>query len=159
MRHGEAGSRNSINHDSERALTAEGRMEIEKISKSLKSLNIKIDVVATSPLKRALETAEIVAKTFKLTKKMQVWEELAPEGEVSDLFKRLSRLREDKTVIIVGHEPYLSTLIGNLISNRSGTRIILKKGGTAKVLISSLVPKASGELKWLLTPRQIKKIS
>ena len=159
MRHGEAGTRSAINSDSERSLTAEGRGEVEKIAKSLRSLKINIDNIGTSPLKRAKETAEIVAKEFKLTKKMELWEELSPEGEMNELFERLSRMKEDSTVLIVGHEPYLSTLIGDLISNRTGTRIVLKKGGTAKVVINSLIPKASGDLRWLLTPRQIKKIS
>jgi phosphohistidine phosphatase len=159
MRHGEAGARNTINHDSERSLTAEGRVEMERIAKSLKSLKISIDKIGTSPLKRAYETAEIVAKVFRLAKKMEVWEELSPEGEMNELFEKLSKMKEDSTVLIVGHEPYLSTLIGDLISDRTGTRIVLKKGGTAKVVVNSLIPKASGELRWLLTPRQIKKIS
>ncbi len=147
MRHGEAGTRNTINHDSERSLTVEGRSEMEKIAKSLKSLKIGIDAIGTSPLKRAHETAEIVANVFRLARKLEIWEELSPEGEMNELFERLSKMKEDSTVLIVGHEPYLSTLIGDLISNRNGTRIVLKKGGTAKVVINSLVPKASGELK------------
>ena len=159
MRHGEAGTRNTINHDYERSLTAEGRVEMEKIAKSLKALKINIDAIGTSPLKRARETAEIVAKVLKLTKKMEVWEELSPEGEMNELFERLAKVKEDSTVLIIGHEPYLSTLVGDLISNRTGTRIVLKKGGTAKIVINSLTPKASGELRWLLTPRQMKKIS
>ena len=159
MRHGEAGTRNTINHDYERSLTAEGRVEMEKMAKSLKALKINIDAIGTSPLKRARETAEIVAKVLKLTKKMEVWEELSPEGEMNELFERLAKVKEDSTVLIIGHEPYLSTLVGDLISNRTGTRIVLKKGGTAKIVINSLTPKASGELRWLLTPRQMKKIS
>jgi phosphohistidine phosphatase len=120
---------------------------MEKIAKSLKSLKIGIDAIGTSPLKRAHETAEIVANVFRLARKLEIWEELSPEGEMNELFERLSKMKEDSTVLIVGHEPYLSTLIGDLISNRNGTRIVLKKGGTAKVVINSLVPKASGELK------------
>lgn len=159
MRHGEAGTRNTINNDSERSLTAEGMEEIEKIAESMKSLKIDVDVIATSPLKRSLETAEIVAKVLKKAKKLETWDELSPEGERKDLFERLSKMNEESSVLLIGHEPYLSTLIGDLISNRPGTRIIIKKGGIAKLAINSLVPKASGELRWLLTPKQLKKLS
>ena len=62
-------------------------------------------------------------------------------------------------MLIVGHEPYLSSLLSELISGNPRARISLKKAGMAKVTIDSLTPKASGELKWLLTPRQIKKLS
>jgi phosphohistidine phosphatase len=159
MRHGDAGNRKDINNDLERSLTAEGREEVEKIAKSLKSLKLDVDMIATSPLKRALETAEIVAEIFQKTKKLETWNELSPEGERMDLLERLSRLNEESTVLLVGHEPYLSTLMGDLISNKPGTRIVLKKGGAAKIVINSLLPKASGELRWLLTPRQLKKLS
>ena len=159
MRHGDAGNRRDINNDLERSLTAEGREEVERIAKSLKSLKLDVDMIATSPLKRALETAEIVAEIFQKTKKLETWNELSPEGERRDLLERLSRLNEESTILLVGHEPYLSTLMGDLISNKPGTRIVLKKGGAAKIVINSLLPKASGELRWLLTPRQLKKLS
>jgi len=160
LRHGEAGTQNhSINNDSERALTAQGRREVQEIAKSLKSLKPDIDLVATSPLTRALETAEIVARAFSKSKKLEQWDELKPEGERSALYDRLSKMKEDSSVLVVGHEPYLSTLIGDLISNKSGCRIVLKKAGIAKVVINSFIPKASGELRWLLTPKQIKKMS
>ena len=159
MRHGDAGNRKDINNNLERSLTAEGREEVERIAKSLKSLKLDVDMIATSPLKRALETAEIVAEIFQKTKKLETWNELSPEGERKDLLERLSRLNEESTVLLVGHEPYLSTLMGDLISNKPGARIVLKKGGAAKIVINSLLPKASGELRWLLTPRQLKKLS
>jgi phosphohistidine phosphatase SixA len=58
----------------------------------------------------------------------------------------------------VGHEPYLSGMIGELVSGTKQARIILKKAGVAKVEISTFEPKASGDLRWLMTPRQMKKI-
>ena len=75
------------------------------------------------------------------------------------------------SILIVGHEPYLSTMISDIISNSSGNKnkiindiksnssnIILKKAGLSKIRITSTVPTLQGELRWLLTPAILKKI-
>jgi phosphohistidine phosphatase SixA len=61
--------------------------------------------------------------------------------------------------LVVGHEPYLSGMIGELITGSRQVRIILKKAGVAKVNVTSFLPKPSGELRWLMTPRQLKKVA
>jgi phosphohistidine phosphatase len=90
---------------------------------------------------------------------LEVWDELKPEGQTADLYRRLSKLKGESSILLVGHEPYLSGLISELISGSKGTRIILKKSGMAKVVVGSLGTKPSGQLKWLLTPRQMKRMS
>jgi phosphohistidine phosphatase len=60
--------------------------------------------------------------------------------------------------MVVGHEPYLTILIGDIISGNPNSHISLKKGGLAKISIEVFLPRISGELKWLLTPRQVTKI-
>jgi phosphohistidine phosphatase len=159
LRHGEAGKRVSIpSKDMERSLTEAGKEEIEKIARSLERMNLEFDNVATSPLSRALETAEIVVRTQKKSGKVELWDELRPEGNKLDLFRKLSRMRQDTDVLLVGHEPYLSNVIGEIISGNLACRIVIKKGGLARVQITSFSPKPSGELRWLLTPRQLKKM-
>lgn len=160
MRHGEAGNREMLlKGDPERRLTEAGKQEVLEIAISLKSLKLSFDCIGSSPLVRALETAKIMARTFKRSKRLEIWDELSPEGQRTDLYDRLSKMKDDSKILIVGHEPYLSDLIGDLITNKEGSRVALKKAGVAKVAVDSLIPKASGELKWLLTPKQIKKIS
>jgi phosphohistidine phosphatase len=160
LRHGEAGARIHVaSKDSERALTAVGRREVEEVAGSLKALKLEIDHIATSPLTRSLETARVVAKELNKSKDLQVWDELKPEGDRKALYERLAGLKQESSVLLIGHEPYLSFLISDLISGTTRCRIALKKAGMAKVVINSLTPKASGELRWLLTPRQIKKLS
>ncbi len=158
MRHGEAGNRVAMpSKDFERALTATGKYEIEEIAESLENMNLEFVKIASSPLIRALETAEIVAKSQK-SGKVDLWDELRPEGNKQDLFRRLSKLRQDVDILLVGHDPYLSDVIGEIISGSSSSGIALKKGGLARVRIASFSPKPSGELKWLLTPKQLKKM-
>lgn len=159
MRHGQAGIHIPVpSKDAERALTEQGKEEIAKIGKTLKSMKMEIDFIATSPLMRALETAEIVAKGLGKLKTLEQWEELKPEGNRRVFYQHLSKLKEDSTLIIVGHEPLLSSIIGDLIAGRPGGRLGLKKGGAARVTIESLSPRASGKLKWLLTPKQLVKL-
>jgi phosphohistidine phosphatase len=161
LRHGEAGTRVSIaSKDFERPLTETGKNDIEKIANSMLQLGVSFDKVISSPLKRAKETAEILTKVYeKQSPKLEVWEELRPEGSRSELLQKLSKQKQDTDVLLVGHEPYLSTLIGEIISGSSIARILLKKGGVAKVQIVSFSPKVTGELRWLLTPRHLKKLA
>ena len=159
LRHGEAGKRVAIpSKDVERSLTETGKEEIEKIARSFESMDLEFDKIATSPLARALETAEIVARIQKKSGKVELWDELRPEGNRLDFFRRLSKIRQDAEVLLVGHEPYLSNVIGEIISGNLASRIVIKKGGFARVQITSFSPKPSGELRWLLTPRQLKKM-
>ena len=97
---------------------------------------------------------------------MEIWDELKPEGNRKELYRKLSqKFKQDSSILIVGHEPYLSTLISEVISegNRVGTaggRVVLKKAGLAKVRItSSSHQMIHGELRWLLTPKHLKKTS
>jgi len=90
---------------------------------------------------------------------LEQWNELRPEANRSDLYRRLSKLKQDSEILLVGHEPYLGTMIGEMVSGNGNSHISLKKGGLAKIRVTSFVPKASGELRWLLTPKQIRKLS
>ena len=80
LRHGEAGRRSPSPGDSKRSLTAEGKQEIEDLSNGIKSLEVKLDGVFTSPLLRAKQTAEIVAKSLKYKGKIEELDSLKPEG-------------------------------------------------------------------------------
>lgn len=160
LRHGEAGKRGPIDsRDYERALTAVGREEVEEVAQSLKEQKLRVDKIVTSPLRRARETAEIVAERLKKRADLEAWDELKPEADRRGLYRRLSNLKQDGAVMLVGHEPYLSELISEVISGNARCRIALKKTGMAKLEVTSLSPTPHGELRWLLTPRQLKKLS
>jgi len=157
LRHGEAGRSSPSPGDSKRSLTAEGKQEIVDLSNGLKSLEIKLDCIFTSPLLRAKQTAEIVAKSLKYKGKIEEIDALKPEGSRLEFYSVLSKLKQDSMVLVVGHEPYLSEMIGEGISP-SGCRINLKKAGLARMRILSTLPKIKGELRWLLTPKHLKKM-
>ena len=149
--------------DTERALTAAGRQEIEQVAKGIAELGYKFDAVVSSPLKRAKDTATVVNKALGRKAAVEEWGELSPESGTMDFYRRLAKLRPGSVVLCVGHEPYLTTAIGEITGRdgeeTSGFRISLKKGGLAKVSVTGFNPKISGELRWLLTPRQIRKMA
>jgi phosphohistidine phosphatase len=163
LRHGEAGNRVPIAaRDMERSLTAAGKKEIEDVGEGMADMNYKFDVVASSPLKRAMETASIVNKELKRKIPVEEWTELSPEGSREAFYRRLGKLKAGSSVLCVGHEPYLTTIIGEITGREGaaspGFRIALKKGGLAKLSVDGFTPRASGELRWLLTPKQIRKM-
>jgi len=158
-RHGEAGTTlTNAQKDTERALTAEGQREAEAIAGFFETLGLRFDKVITSPLRRSRETAEVVMKHQKKKLKLQFWDELRPEGEREAMLARLAGIGHGSRVLLVGHDPCLSALIADITGASFGS-IILKKGGVARVRVTTFSPQAKGELRWLLSPRVLKHIS
>jgi len=164
LRHGEAGKRIPVAaKDSGRTLTAVGRQEIEAVGKSMAKLGYKFDMVAASPLKRAKETAVIINESLSRKGAVEEWPELSPEGSRDALYRRLAKLKPGSKVLCVGHEPYLTTAMGEITGREgaesAGFRIALKKGGFAKIVVTGFSPRISGEMRWLLTPKQIRRMA
>ncbi|MDE1763598.1 MAG: phosphohistidine phosphatase SixA [Thaumarchaeota archaeon] len=156
LRHGEAGrSSATARGDSKRTLTIKGEKEIKDISKGIKELGIEFDYIFTSPLLRTRQTAELVSKIVVCKNQIKNLDELKPEGNRLQLYNKLSDLKQDSSVLLVGHEPYLSELIGEAISNVD-CRIDLKKAGLARIKVIAILPKIKGELRWLLAPKHLK---
>jgi phosphohistidine phosphatase len=155
LRHGKAGQSFNRPEDSDRKLTSEGRGDIRKVARWIRSKKIRFEVIATSPLTRAYETAEIVARTLKEKDRLEIWDELSPDGDRDTVFYHAAQYDKDAAVILIGHEPALSGFIGNTITGGDSASIILAKGGMAKIRNYSFDRKPSGDLQWLLTPRQM----
>jgi len=145
--------------DAERSLTAEGKEELEDVARALSRLKLKPDHIISSPLKRSRETASIVAKALKGRDKVEIWDELKPEGSKQELYKRLSKLKPESVVLCIGHEPYLTQAINEVMGHQGPTKIVLRKCGLARVSIKAFNPKLEGELRWLLTPRLLRRMS
>ncbi len=136
-------------------LTSEGRSEMRKVARWIRSKKIRFEVIATSPLTRAHETAEIVARALKQKDRLEVWDELSPGGDPDTIFSHAAQYDKNAAVILIGHEPVLSGLIGRIITGGDSASISLAKGGMAKIRDYSFNSTPSGDLQWLLTPRQM----
>jgi phosphohistidine phosphatase len=160
LRHAEAGKRLPAQaRDAERSLTAEGKEQLEDVARALARMKIKPDHIISSPLKRSRETAGIVAKALKGRDKVEIWDELKPEGSKQEFFTRLSKLKPESTVLCVGHEPYLTQAINDVMGHQGTPKLLLRKSGLARLSIRAFIPKVDGELRWLLTPRLLKRMS
>jgi phosphohistidine phosphatase len=145
--------------DSDRPLTKDGVHKMKKAAKGLRHLNLKIDLILTSPFRRAFDTAMIAAKELKLKKKMRIIKSLAVDGDPKALVRYLSQnIHNWESVILVGHEPYLSELISVLIAGQGRTGLVLEKGGLAMLSADSVTYDKSAHLEWLLTPKILKNL-
>ena len=159
LRHGETSKRLPRSGGLDRSLTYTGTTEIKNIANSIKKLRIKIDLIVTSPIFSCKQTGEIISDLFSKKIPLIICNDLKPEGEILDFYNKISKYKDTSSILIVGHEPYLSSMINDIISNnKNSNNIILKKAGLSRIKITSTVPTLKGELRWLLTPRILKKI-
>jgi phosphohistidine phosphatase len=145
-----------------RPLTEEGQGETRAAARGLALLRPDIEVIYTSPFARAFATAQIAGEALAV--EVVPAAALAPGARLEQLRALLQERAEAPGVMVVGHEPDLSTLVGELIAAPQPARLALKKGGCACVDIPAKRLRASsgtrqlsgsGELRWLLTPPQL----
>jgi phosphohistidine phosphatase len=154
FRHGKAGKRKDYTGDDfSRPLTDEGIQELILIAGWLRRQVPDPDLIATSPLTRATRTAEIVAKELHTNRAPETWTELAPGNDPETVLLRLRSFSEDRTIMVVGHEPDLSTLGAYVLTGRTVPMFTLSKGGLA--FLKDVVPgqAGSGTLAMLLPAR------
>jgi phosphohistidine phosphatase len=113
IRHGEAGD--DAVRDELRSLTLRGRAAVTRVARTLRRRGGDFTVVISSPLVRALQTAEIVAAEVGFDGRLLVDEALVPDARVSRAVALLSSLPRESSVAFVAHEPILSTLAGHLL--------------------------------------------
>ena len=148
LRHGLAGDRETwVGDDFDRPLTDAGKERMAREAATLARLNLSLDVILTSPLVRAYQTAEIVAQRLNMTDRLVKDERLGPGLGPNQLAGILQAYPEAKALMLVGHEPDFSQLIGELIG---GGRVTCKKGSLACVELNNT--SLQGELVWLIPP-------
>jgi phosphohistidine phosphatase len=146
--------------DSKRPLTEEGADKMRQIARGMFEWGVELDVILSSPYERARQTAAIVARVLPVKGGVKYTTHLTSEGEPMQLIAEIEEsYRECESIMLVGHESYLSRLISVLICGGPHAGLLLKKGGLAKLHIEQLRYGACGTLEWLLTPRQLCKMA
>jgi phosphohistidine phosphatase len=148
LRHGKADRSQWDGEDYARPLTAEGEEAMRREAQALSAMDLALDVIVTSPLARARMTAGIVADQLGLGGRLVEDARLAHGFDVRRLEQLLAAHGPAESVMVVGHEPDLSSTIAELIG---GGDIVMKKGGLARVDVTAPVA-GGGQLVWLLTP-------
>lgn len=143
--------------DDDRPLTPKGESRMRELGRALAKLDLKIERIVTSPLPRARRTAEITSDVLKPRDSVENADELRPGTELGRIRDWL-RERTEKRLMIVGHNPMLSDLVGFLVlDNPNAVLGDLKKGGIAALAHAG----GSGDryqIEWIATPRLLRKL-
>lgn len=143
--------------ETERPLSEEGRVKMLQAVKGISLVVGEVDLILTSPLKRAQETALIATRALGGKEKVATFDPLKPGTPPEALLKALAPYREKERLMLVGHEPDLSTFASFLVGAQ-GPVLALKKGSLCRIDVGGLPPREPGTLRWLLTPGQLRAV-
>jgi phosphohistidine phosphatase len=156
LRHASAGEHyENPKKDEKRALDKEGMEQCGYIGRALTALDVQVDAIISSPLKRCTQTAFLVGNELGFEGKLQLDAGLRPEAGLADFRKILEKYARQDAIMVVGHNPNLSQFLGSVISD-SGCEasIELKKGAVAKVEMR----RSSGTMQWCVTPKVLRSL-
>jgi phosphohistidine phosphatase len=142
--------------DAKRPLTDAGMARMRKNAGGLAAIGVELDVVLTSPLVRARQTADIVASIFDPRPTIVTAESLAPGGSFAAVLADLEKHGRKTRLALVGHEPGIGELAARLIGARQP--IEFKKGAVCRIDLDALPPTGPGSLRWLLTPKVMRRL-
>jgi len=156
LRHASAGQRlSNSKKDEKRGLDKDGIEQCGYVGRGLAALGVQVEVVISSPLKRATQTAALVANEMGHEGKLVLEGALRPEANYSDFQKMLGKYTRQDALLLVGHNPNLREFLGRVISDSgSEATVELKKGAVAKVETD----RNGGSLSWCITPRILRTI-
>ena len=145
--------------DSERPLTSEGMKKMRQAAKGIRALKLGMDWILTSPYRRAADTADLVAKVLKAKKRVREESGLISEADPTALSRHLAQhYKPNDTLMLVGHEPFLSQLISMWIGSETALGLNFKKGGLCKLTAEKLRNGRCATLEWWLPPKVLRKL-
>lgn len=151
LRHASAGqSLSNLKKDEKRALDEAGVQQCGYVGRALAALDVQVEVIISSPLKRAAQTASLVGNEMGYEGKLQLEDALRPTASFADFRKMLDKYARHDAIMVVGHNPTLSEFLGRAISESGCEAAIdLKKGAVARAEVN----RNSAALSWCLTPK------
>jgi len=155
LRHGKAEDAGPGIVDADRRLTKKGREVTAAAGRWIAEQELRFDLIAASPLLRAQETAALVAEMLNIRDRLVIWKVLAPGGNTDTVCRLISRHPDISSILLVGHEPLLSSLISRIITIDENAGIVMSKGALAKIQAFSYTGHPSGKLVWLITAKQM----
>src|SRR5579863_6879284 len=150
MRHANAGLiRANPLLDNKRGLIKEGKEQCVLMARVLGALNVQIDVIVSSPLKRALQTAQFVGTELGFDSKVEISPALSPEAGYPAFQDLLAKYADREGVLAVGHNPNLFQFLGRLVTGNGGANIRMRKAAAARVALDRHPP----QLQLVIDPR------
>jgi len=153
IRHAAAIDRDIGVPDDRRYLTPEGRGYFRKTARTLRNQGIAPDLILTSPLLRAVQTADILAERLKYSGELVVTDELEPGFDLPGLERLLAKFGEVRAVCLVGHDPDLSLLVVKLLGLPQGFRF--RKGTALRLDAGPGKLRGAAAFKWLAAGKEL----
>lgn len=168
MRHADAGTaRGNLLLDNKRGLVKEGKEQCMLMARTMAALRVQVDAIVSSPLKRALQTAQFVGTELGYEGKVEISKALAPSATFADFQQLLAEYGDRDGVLAVGHNPNAFQFLGRLITGNGNAHptnkdpfagtpaaIRMRKGSVARVDMGHHPPR----LQWLIDPRLARQI-
>lgn len=157
VRHGVAEDRGAKwPDDAKRPLSAEGMARMKKSARGLDRLEVKLDIILSSPFVRARQTAEILSGELSGHPAITNVDSLAPGASFAALVADLEKQARRTRIALVGHEPAIGELAARLLGSRHP--IEFKKGAVVRIDINQIPPAGPGDLRWMLPPKFMRSI-
>lgn len=159
LRHAIAEDAQRDQADEDRRLTGEGKRKLRSVVAGMRAIGLPVDAILTSPLRRARETAALVAEAYELEDHVEIVPALAPGGGADAVLDVLGAHRGESGIVLVGHQPDLGELASTLLVGTPGLLPMpFRKAGLAGITVSALPPRSAGVLEFFLTPAQLRKM-
>jgi len=152
MQHGEAYAEIQ---DPERSLTPQGEDQIHSSGKALKKLGVEVDLIVSSPKRRARQTAEIIAGELGYSRAIEVTETLEPLAPSEEAIAYVGRFLDRRRVLLAGHLPSLGEIAANLMSEGGHVSIHFEMGGVCRIDVEGF-PTHAGGLRWVIPPAHLR---
>jgi phosphohistidine phosphatase len=124
------------------------------MARMLSALKVQVDVIVSSPLKRAMQTAQFVGTELGYDSKVEVSIALLPSASFAEFQNMLVKYSTREGILVVGHNPVLFQFLGRLITGNGGASIRMRKASIAKIDFDNHPPR----LQWLIDPRSARAI-
>ena len=152
LRHGIAEDGHAGLSDGDRALTVEGRKKLRQVLQTAAKAGVKPTLMLTSPLKRAVQTAEIAKRTLGYSGEILQTRILTPGSSAEQVWEEIRVHREEASLLLTGHNPLFAHLAGYLLGN-SNMQMEFKKGALLRVDVDAFGAEPRGILRWCLTAK------
>ena len=152
LRHGIAEARRAGRTDAERKLTEDGKRKLRQVLARARAAKAEPSLILTSPLTRAVETAEIAAEVLRYQGAIVPAEALLPSSSPRAVWRELGAHAGERAVLLAGHEPLLSETASYLLG-ASRVVVEVKKGALLRVDLEITSGEPRGVLQWLLTAK------
>jgi len=152
LRHGVAEDGHAGLSDADRALTAEGRKKLRQVLQTAAKAGVRPGLMLSSPLKRAVQTADMAKQILKYPGEILQTRVLAPGSSVEQIWEEIRVHRAEDSLLLTGHNPLFEHLAGFLLGHPN-LKMEFKKGALLRVDIESFSAAPSGILRWCLTAK------